>query len=98
LGAIEEASGPIVWHRTRATTVSRFRRPVWSTDDGRSRHPRTRDATTHRPVRTLKEKVGVEFSRGEIWKPYIVEDRNLITGQNPHSAAVLAERLLKVLA
>ncbi|MBT2232951.1 type 1 glutamine amidotransferase domain-containing protein [Nonomuraea sp. NEAU-A123] len=45
----------------------------------------------------LKEKVGVEFSRGEIWKPYMVEDRNLITGQNPHSAAVLAERLLKAL-
>jgi putative intracellular protease/amidase len=45
----------------------------------------------------LKEKIGVEFSRGEIWKPYMVEDRNLITGQNPHSAAVLAERLLKAL-
>ena len=46
----------------------------------------------------LKEKVGVEFSRGPIWEPYMVEDRNLITGQNPHSAAVLAERLLKILA
>ncbi|MDX6316571.1 MAG: hypothetical protein QOF44_6035 [Streptomyces sp.] len=46
----------------------------------------------------LKEKVGVEYSRGEIWEPYVVEDRNLITGQNPHSAEVLAERLLKVLA
>jgi putative intracellular protease/amidase len=46
----------------------------------------------------LKEKVGVEYSRGEIWKPYVVEDRNLITGQNPHSAEVLAERLLKALA
>ncbi|MFD1542649.1 type 1 glutamine amidotransferase domain-containing protein [Nonomuraea guangzhouensis] len=45
----------------------------------------------------LKEKVGVEFSRGKIWEPYMVEDRNLITGQNPHSAAVLAERLLKAL-
>ncbi|MEV0690046.1 type 1 glutamine amidotransferase domain-containing protein [Streptomyces sp. NPDC050388] len=43
----------------------------------------------------LKEKVGVEYSRGEMWKPYVVEDRNLITGQNPHSAEVLAERLLK---
>ncbi|GAB2463656.1 hypothetical protein GCM10027162_67970 [Streptomyces incanus] len=31
----------------------------------------------------LKEQVGVECSRGEIWKPYMVEDRNLITGQNP---------------
>jgi putative intracellular protease/amidase len=45
----------------------------------------------------LKEKVGVEYSRGKIWEPYMVEDRNLITGQNPHSAVVLAERLLKIL-
>ena len=45
----------------------------------------------------LKEKVGVDFSRGEIWKPYMVEDRNLVTGQNPHSAAVLARRLSEVL-
>lgn len=45
----------------------------------------------------LKEKVGVEYSRGEIWKPYMVEDRNLVTGQNPASAAVLAKRLLDVL-
>jgi putative intracellular protease/amidase len=45
----------------------------------------------------LKEKVGVDFSRGEIWKPYMVEDRNLVTGQNPASAAVLARRLLEVL-
>ena len=45
----------------------------------------------------LKEKVGVQFSRGEIWEPYMVEDRNLVTGQNPHSAAVLGERLLEVL-
>jgi putative intracellular protease/amidase len=46
----------------------------------------------------LREKVGVEFSRGEMWKPYMVEDRNLVTGQNPASAAVLAKRLLEVLA
>jgi putative intracellular protease/amidase len=46
----------------------------------------------------LKEKVGVEYSRGPIWEPYMVEDRNLVTGQNPHSAAVLGKRLLEVLA
>jgi putative intracellular protease/amidase len=46
----------------------------------------------------LKEKVGVNFSRVEIWKPYMVEDRNLVTGQNPASAEVLAKRLLEVLA
>jgi putative intracellular protease/amidase len=45
----------------------------------------------------LKEKVGVQFSRGPLWEPYMVEDRNLITGQNPNSAEVLAERLLKIL-
>ena len=31
----------------------------------------------------LKEKVSVKFSRGPMWKPYMVEDRNLVTGQNP---------------
>ncbi|MBM0226692.1 type 1 glutamine amidotransferase domain-containing protein [Micromonospora sp. ATA51] len=45
----------------------------------------------------LKEKVGVQFSRGPIWEPYMVEDRNLVTGQNPHSAAVLGNRLLEIL-
>jgi putative intracellular protease/amidase len=45
----------------------------------------------------LKEKVGIKFSRGEIWKPYMVEDRNLVTGQNPQSAAVLGKRMLEVL-
>jgi putative intracellular protease/amidase len=42
-------------------------------------------------------KLGVHFSRGEIWKPYTVVDRNLYTGQNPASAAPLAEELLKML-
>jgi putative intracellular protease/amidase len=46
----------------------------------------------------LKEKLGVDFSRGPNWEPYMVEDRNLITGQNPHSAGVLGKRLLEVLA
>jgi putative intracellular protease/amidase len=45
----------------------------------------------------LKEKIGVNFSSGEIWKPYMVEDRNLVTGQNPASAALLAKRLLEIL-
>jgi len=46
----------------------------------------------------LKEKLGVDFSRGPNWEPYMVEDRNLITGQNPHSSALLGKRLLEVLA
>ncbi|MEU3709804.1 type 1 glutamine amidotransferase domain-containing protein [Streptomyces catenulae] len=43
----------------------------------------------------LKE-LGVEFERGEMWKPYTVVDRTLYTGQNPASAGALAQRLLKV--
>ncbi|MFG2544693.1 type 1 glutamine amidotransferase domain-containing protein [Streptomyces sp. NPDC048594] len=46
----------------------------------------------------LRDKVGVQYSRGPVWEPYMVEDRNLVTGQNPASAEVLAERLLKILA
>jgi putative intracellular protease/amidase len=42
-------------------------------------------------------KMGVDFVRGEIWKPFTVVDRNLYTGQNPASAAPLAQELLKVL-
>ena len=45
----------------------------------------------------LKEKVGVEFSKASTWEPYKLEDRNLITGQNPQTAIVLAERLLEIL-
>ena len=42
-------------------------------------------------------KLGVDFARGEIWKPFTVVDRNLYTGQNPASAAPPAKELLKVL-
>ena len=45
----------------------------------------------------IQDKIGAQFSRGPIWEPYMVEDRNLITGQNPHSSKVLAEKLLKIL-
>jgi putative intracellular protease/amidase len=43
------------------------------------------------------DQVGVDFARGEIWKPFTVADRDLYTGQNPASAAPLAKELLKVL-
>jgi putative intracellular protease/amidase len=43
-------------------------------------------------------KLGVDFMSGEIWKPFTVVDRNLYTGQNPASAAPLAQQLLKALA
>jgi putative intracellular protease/amidase len=45
----------------------------------------------------LKKQIGVDFSRGPIWAPYLVADRNLITGQNPRSAALVAEYLVKIL-
>jgi putative intracellular protease/amidase len=45
----------------------------------------------------VKEKVGVKFSRGPMWEPYMVEDRNLVTGQNPASAAILGNRMLEIL-
>jgi putative intracellular protease/amidase len=45
----------------------------------------------------LREQVGVQFSRGAMWEPFMLEDHNLLTGQNPHSAAILGERLLKLL-
>ncbi|MFG2303708.1 type 1 glutamine amidotransferase domain-containing protein [Actinacidiphila glaucinigra] len=45
----------------------------------------------------LKEQVQVDYSRGPMWEPYMVEDRNLVTGQNPHSAEVLGNRMLEIL-
>ncbi|WP_327121948.1 type 1 glutamine amidotransferase domain-containing protein [Streptomyces sp. NBC_01341] len=45
----------------------------------------------------LKEKIGVQYSRGPMWEPYMVEDRNLVTGQNPASASVLGNRMLEIL-
>lgn len=43
-------------------------------------------------------KMGLEFSRGEMWKPYTVVDRNLFTGQNPASAGPLAQEFMKKLS
>jgi putative intracellular protease/amidase len=43
-------------------------------------------------------KLGVDYVRDEMWKPFTVVDRNLYTGQNPASAGPLAEELLKVLS
>jgi putative intracellular protease/amidase len=42
-------------------------------------------------------KLGVDFARGEIWKPFTLVERSLYTGRNPASAAPLAKELLKVL-
>ncbi|MFI0472499.1 type 1 glutamine amidotransferase domain-containing protein [Halomonas sp. HMF6819] len=44
----------------------------------------------------LKEKGG-EYSKGDDWSAYVVEDGLLITGQNPGSSEATAEALLKKL-
>jgi len=41
--------------------------------------------------------IGADFQLGEPWAPYVVVDRNLVTGQNPASSAPLAAELLKKL-
>ncbi|WP_030704990.1 MULTISPECIES: type 1 glutamine amidotransferase domain-containing protein [unclassified Streptomyces] len=38
--------------------------------------------------------LGADFQEGEPWAPFIITDRNLITGQNPASSAPLAQELL----
>lgn len=43
-------------------------------------------------------KLGVDFKRGEMWKPYTLVDRNLYTGQNPASARPLAREFMKALS
>jgi putative intracellular protease/amidase len=46
----------------------------------------------------VTDKVGVAYSRGPIWQPYTVVDRNLYTGQNPASSGPLArEHVLNAL-
>ena len=38
---------------------------------------------------------GARYSKGPDWMPYVVEDGNLITGQNPASSEAVAAALLK---
>ncbi|WP_103535190.1 type 1 glutamine amidotransferase domain-containing protein [Streptomyces sp. SM11] len=38
--------------------------------------------------------LGADFQEGEPWAPFIITDRNLITGQNPASSAPLAAEML----
>lgn len=44
----------------------------------------------------LKEKGGI-YSKGPDWGPYALEDGHILTGQNPASAELVAELLLKKL-
>jgi len=40
---------------------------------------------------------GAIYSKGADWTPYVIEDGSLITGQNPASAKIVAEKLLNKL-
>jgi len=43
------------------------------------------------------KKNGGDYSKAADWRPYVVTDGNLITGQNPASSASVAQALLKLL-
>jgi putative intracellular protease/amidase len=40
---------------------------------------------------------GADFSNAEDWAPYAVQDGNLITGQNPKSSELVAEKVIQAL-
>jgi putative intracellular protease/amidase len=40
---------------------------------------------------------GAFYSNAEKWAPYALQDGNLITGQNPASSQLVAEKLLESL-
>jgi putative intracellular protease/amidase len=40
---------------------------------------------------------GADFSKAEDWAPYVVQDGNLITGQNPKSSEAVAEKVINAL-
>jgi putative intracellular protease/amidase len=45
------------------------------------------------------ERLGARYEKAEvIWDSHVVQDRNLVTGQNPYSSAALAETFVKLLA
>ena len=48
-------------------------------------------------VENMLQENGGQYSKSEDWHPYAVEDRHLITGQNPASSELVAELLLKQL-
>ncbi|MGW0777258.1 type 1 glutamine amidotransferase domain-containing protein [Streptomyces sp. NPDC002835] len=49
-------------------------------------------------LETRLVEAGVDVQVGEPWAPNVVVDRNLVTGQNPSSSALIAVEVLKKLA
>jgi putative intracellular protease/amidase len=48
-------------------------------------------------LETHLRELGGRFEGGPRWQPFVVRDGNLITGQNPMSSTLLAERVIEVL-
>lgn len=46
-------------------------------------------------VEDMLVKNGADYSKAESWAPYAVEEGNLITGQNPASSDLVAQKLLE---
>jgi putative intracellular protease/amidase len=46
---------------------------------------------------TLRKR-GARYEKGPNWRPFVVKDSNLLTGQNPASTALLAEAVIAALA
>jgi putative intracellular protease/amidase len=48
-------------------------------------------------LETRLRELGGRFEGGPNWRPFVVRDGNLITGQNPMSAEPLARRVVEAL-
>lgn len=48
-------------------------------------------------VEDMLEEKGGAYSKADDWQPYVVEDGNLVTGQNPASSESVAKKLLSQL-
>lgn len=48
-------------------------------------------------LETKLRKLGAEFEDGAPWTEHVCTDKNIITGQNPQSALLLAEKIVKAL-
>ena len=46
---------------------------------------------------TTVQRIGAAFEQGPNWKTHVVQDGNLMTGQNPQSSATLAEMVISAL-
>jgi putative intracellular protease/amidase len=49
-------------------------------------------------LETRLRELGAQVEDGPAWAPYVVQDRNLITGQNPASSSAMADAVLAALA